>query len=393
LLQDVAGRNELANRLAKGLADKIQGFSKQASEELAEQMLLAAERRGLAAAAQDVIRELVAAIKEGDFRPRVYFDDHRQPVDFHAFPLSVLENACVVSAFENISDAIEYYYSNKAATNRIKQKTSDLSKAVSTGLDKLYLKKQRLSEDLIKAENAEIDRLYGELVTANLHNIRQGLTSVTLDNYYDGSQVTISLDSRLNPSQNAQRYFRLYSKAKTALVEKKARLIETERDIEYLKSVLTFIENASSAEDADALRLELMDAGFMRRRKAPTAKKNSKSTPLSYELTGGFKAMAGRNNSDNDMLTFKKASGKDIWLHTKDIPGSHVILFTNGVEVPPQAIFEAAAIAAWHSGARSSGNVPVDYTLVKYVKKPSGAKPGMVIFTNNRTVYVDPLLP
>ncbi|MDR0570194.1 MAG: NFACT family protein [Clostridiales Family XIII bacterium] len=423
-----AERLELCRLLSKGVADNVQGFSRQAADAFAERVIspicdrLSTSEQAppdfadsVGEAAWREFALFVDAVDANAFDPRVYIGKGFQPIDFHAFPLAALEegseaavslrgNAAVsivgspdlgglALSFDDMSRAIEYYYSNKSATNRVRQKASDLTKALAAGLDKLYLKTQRISEDLRKAEEAETYRLYGELLTAALHLLKPGEKSASVANYYDGSQIEVSLDPRLSPAQNAQRYYKLYAKAKTAAVEKRARLEETARDVEYLKSIQVYVENASSAEELDALRTELTEAGFMRRRKAPTAKRAEKAAPWAYQAVGGRVILAGRNNSDNDALTFKKASAKDLWFHTKDIPGSHVILRTDGAEPGEEAIFQAAAVAAWHSAARASENVPVDYTLVKFVKKPSGAKPGMVVFTNNRTVYVKPGLP
>jgi predicted ribosome quality control (RQC) complex YloA/Tae2 family protein len=257
-------------------------------------------------------------------------------------------------------------------------------------LKKLRLKKQRLSEDLLKAENSEKYRLYGELITANLHLIKTGDKEARVTNYYDGSPITIPLDVRYAPSKNAQMYFKKYSKSKTAIVEKKKQLKETDDDITYIESVAGFIDNARTTDEIDQLRTELTDAGFLRRRKTKGLQKKQKSKPYEYFTASGMRILAGRNNRENDELTLKKAGRMDIWLHTKDIPGSHTILFTEGKKPDEADLFEAAKIAAWHSKARGSENVPVDITEVRHVKKPSGAKPGMVIFTDNRTVYVTP---
>ena len=176
--------------------------------------------------------------------------------------------------------------------------------------------------------------------------------------------------------------------------EKKIQLEEVSQEIDYLESVLEFTEKAHSVEELRTIRQELTDSGFLRYRKnRNTKEKPSKPSPYAYTLTSGKRVFAGRNNKENDWLTLKKASSTDIWFHTKDIPGSHVIFFTEGQEPSKEELFEAAAIAAWHSKGSSSENVPVDYTRVKYVKKPAGSKPGMVIFTHNKTLYVDPALP
>ena len=268
-----------------------------------------------------------------------------------------------------------------------------MRKSVSAGLDKLLLKKQRLSEDLLKAENSEDYRLYGELLTASLHTVQDGRNSAEVLNYYTGEMMTIPLDARYSAAKNAQRYFKKYSKAKTAVVEKKIQLKETEKEIDYLDSVLTFIDNAEKVTDLDDIREELVENGVLRRRNLKEKQKKHKIQPIEYFTSTGKRILVGRNNRENDILTFKTASSRDIWMHTKDIPGSHVILFTEGEEPEEKEIFEAASIAAYHSKAKLSGNVPVDYVKVKYVKKPNGAKPGFVIFTNNNTVYTDPAKP
>ncbi len=205
--------------------------------------------------------------------------------------------------------------------------------------------------------------------------------------------MVIPLDPRYSPARNAQNYYKKYGKYKTAIREKQIQLDETYADINYLESIITFIERAASIEEINLLRSELVESGFIRFRRADKkavqkGSKKEKHAPHSYTLKSGKKVLVGRNNKENDWLTFKKASPNDIWLHTKDIPGSHVILFTDGTEPTEEDLFEAAGIAAHHSKASASQNVPVDYVKVRHVKKPSGAKPGFVIFTKNRTLYV-----
>lgn len=326
--------------------------------------------------------------------PRVYVNAETQvPTEFHAFPIHELEQVCEIREFKLLSEATEYFYSNRSTSNKIKQKGSDLEKAVKNNLDKLYLKKQRLGEDLLKAENSDQYRLYGELLTANLHLCSTGDSSVNVINYYDGSQISIPLDKKLSASKNAQNYFKKYAKSKTAIKEKNIQLEETDIDIQYLESIAVFIQNAQTVEEIEEIRTELVDAGYLRKRKVFGKPVKTKPAPYPYETSDGFKVLVGRNNKENDHLTFKMAGSKDVWFHTKDIPGSHVIVFTEGQEISETAIFEAAAIAAYHSKGKDSENVPVDYVQAKFVKKPAGAKPGMVIFTNNRTVYVNPEIP
>ena len=326
---------------------------------------------------------------------RVYLDESGAPIDFYPVPLSELEENCRVERFGDLSSAMEFYFGKKESSNQGRQKSHDLIRAVNALLDKMYLKKKRLSEDLLKAENSEDLRLYGELLTANIHLIQPGMKSVEVTNYYDGSTLTIPLDVKLSPSKNAQHYFKKYGKSKTAIKEKQIQLDENEAEIKYLESVLSFLENTDDVAEIEGIRAELVETGYIRRRRQAGGfkEKKYKPAPYRYTLSNGMSVLVGRNNKENDILTFKTAGNKDLCLHTKDIPGSHVIVQSGGVELDEEAVWEAAAIAAYHSKARTSENVPVDYVQIKYVKKPAGAKPGMVIFTNNRTVYVNPAVP
>lgn len=336
------------------------------------------------------LEEIRDALDREQLNPCVYLKEDGSPGDFHVISLDAYPEQ---RAFETVSGMIDYYFIHKQSSNRIKQKSADLEKTLAAGLNKLYLKQQRLGEDLIKAENSETDRLYGELLTANIHMIKSGMASVTVTNYYDGALLEIPLDPKYSPSKNAQRYFKKYGKAKTAVKEKKVQMEETAQEILYLESVVSFLENASTVEEVDTIREELIESGFLKRKKTNGIKKKGKAAPFQYTTSDGLRVLAGHNNKENDHLTFKLAGPKDYWFHTKDIPGSHVIAFTEGHELTETAIFDAAAIAAYHSKGRTSENVPVDYTQVRYVKKPAGAKPGMVIFTHNRTVYVTPKVP
>lgn len=342
------------------------------------------------------LSDVLAAIESPNHADaRVYLDESGAPIDFYPVALSELEESCRVERFGDLSSAMEFYFGKKESSNQGRQKSHDLIRSVNALLDKMYLKKKRLSEDLLKAENSEDLRLYGELLTANIHLIQPGMKSVEVTNYYDGSTLTIPLDVKLSPSKNAQHYFKKYGKSKTAIKEKQIQLDENEAEIKYLESVLSFLENTDDVVEIESIRAELVETGYVRRRRQAGGfkEKKYKPAPYRYTLSNGMNVLVGRNNKENDILTFKTAGNKDLWLHTKDIPGSHVIVQSGGVELDEEAVWEAAAIAAYHSKARTSENVPVDYVQIKYVKKPAGAKPGMVIFTNNRTVYVNPAVP
>ena len=330
-----------------------------------------------------------------EIKPVIYYEDKEctKPLDYHVMNLSELEESAYSRHFDSMSECIDSFFSGKINSSLVKQRSHDLYKKVQAMYDKAVLKKQKLSEDLISAQDSEYLRLYGEILTANLHAVKPGISKVKLVNYYDGSEIEIPLDTRFSASKNAQIYFKKYGKSKTAIKEKTSQLKETQADIDYLDSVLSFLDEPENSDDIEAVRAELVEGGYLRPRKLKGKAIKLKPSPHRYKSPSGFDILVGRNNKENDLLTLKTASKSDIWLHTKDIPGSHVILKTDGENVTADDIYCAAAIAAWHSKAKSSANVAVDYVPVRYVKKPSGAKPGMVIFTNNHTVYIDPALP
>ena len=369
----------------RALMARIAGISPAISREIAEDP----GRR---------LSEILASVEDGSARARVYIDEKGTPREFHITGLSEFEGL-ECRFFDTLSECVDFYYSNREQSNLVRQKSQPLLKSVQASLSKALLKKKKLSEDLLAAENSDKYRLYGELLTANLHLIKPGDRKVTVTNYYDGSEITIPLDEKISASANSQRYFKKYSKARTAIHEKQTQLEDNEKDIQYLESVIQNIEAADNVPLLDSIRDELEQTGYVRRRQkaAQRKKKGAGPEPLKYTLSDGTQVLVGRNNIENDWLTMKFASKTDVWMHTKDIPGSHVIVRLddgrNVNDLPAELIYEAASIAAYHSKAGSGDNVPVDYVPVRYVKKPNGSKPGMVIFTHNQTVYVKPQLP
>lgn len=237
----------------------------------------------------------------------------------------------------------------------------------------------------------EQNRLYGELLSANLYRLQKGDTVAVVENYYDENcaQITIPLQVNLTPSQNAQRYYTLYRKAATAKEKLAEQIAQGEQELVYLESVFDVLSRAESEADLLLLREELYEQGYSKKRNS-RQKPPKQQPPMVYRSEDGFMILVGRNNRQNDLLTTKQASKQDLWLHTQNIPGSHVILVTDGMEPTETAIRQAAMLAAYHSKARDSAQVPVDFCRVKFVKKPAGAKPGMVIFSNQQTIYVKP---
>ena len=344
--------------------------------------------------------QIISSVDTMSYKPRIYFDKDN-PIEFHLTDLREYEGLDI-RYFESLSECIEYFFFHKESTNLLKQKSAPLYKNVKKMLDKAYLKKKRLSEDIMAAERADKYRLFGELLTANIHMLNGKESSIELFNWYDNSNITIPLDPKLSPSLNAQNMFRKYNKAKTAKKEKAVQLNEVDNDISYLESTLLWINNAKSVDDLSVIYSELEDEGYLKKKglhKNPSKNKKAsyKPNPIKYHLSSGYEVLVGRNNRENDYLTTRLAKKTDLWLHVKDIPGSHVIVSIpkniNISDLESEVIYEAAAIAAYHSRAAGGENVPVDYVSVRHVKKPKNAKPGMVIFTSNKTVYVNPGLP
>lgn len=382
----------------RALMNRIGGISPAISREMLKYCYDRDDASIVSAYPAKRLAEIIASVDDGSMVPRVYIDDKGTPREFHITELAEYDGL-EKRVFAGVSECVEFFFSNREASNSVRQKAQPLLKSVQASLSKALLKKKKLSEDLLNAENSDKYRLYGELLTANIHMVEPGARRVTVTNYYDGSDIEIPLDEKINAAANAQKYFKKYSKARTAIHEKKAQLEDNERDIEYLESVIQNIEAADNVPLLESIRDELEQTGYVRRRAKAWQRKRkaSRPEPIRYTLSDGTRVLVGRNNIENDYLTMKLAAKTDVWMHTKDIPGSHLIMqLGDGRSVndlPAELIYEAASIAAYHSKAGGSSNVPVDYVPVRYVKKPNGAKPGMVIFTHNRTVYVDPKLP
>ena len=297
---------------------------------------------------------------------------------------------CVYSTFSNLLDE---FYNERDKKERIRIKTAALLKSANTLLSRTKRRLANQTEELRQTEDREQLRVYGELIKANLHSIKNGDSEVEVMNYYSETcdNITIKLDPTISPVANSQKYFKEYRKANVARV-KLAELIEKgESEKTYLESVIHEIEAAETDSDINQIAEELFEGGYIRRPKGITLSKRDKKPKLDtidYISTDGFKISVGRNNIQNDLLTIKTAGGRDMWFHVKDIPGAHVIVFADGNEIPDTTLDEAARIAAYHSKAAEGVTVKVDYLPAKKVKKPNGAKPGMVIYENYNTAYV-----
>ena len=296
----------------------------------------------------------------------------------------------------DLNFAIDDYYYQKENEEEFKNKRNTILNCILSRVHKLEEKLKTIEEKLKECKNAENYKLYGELITANLYKIENyNKKSVILENYYKNNEkIQIPLDSTITPSENAKKYFKKYKKLQNTktVVSKQRELIKSE--IEYLESIVYNVNSCYNLEELEEIITELEDVieipnSNMERK---TVKKELKVKPTEYKIDG-FTVYVGKNNKQNDYLTCKMARNKDIWFHTKDIHGSHVVLKVENKNVPDSIIYKCATIAAYFSKAKMSQNVPVDYTFIKYVRKPNGAKPGMVIYTDNKTLYVNPKKP
>ncbi|NCB41058.1 MAG: fibronectin/fibrinogen-binding protein [Clostridia bacterium] len=367
----------------QAILSSIQGFGPTAAEEL----WLQGPTEQLASRLSALKSYLLA---DKSLCPAVYTDETKTPKDVHIFPLKTLFDSSKTKCFDKPGDALDYFFANRMQSNRVTQKNTNMMKDIQHILARLLLKKQRLLEDIQEAEKADIQRLKGELLTANLHIVPPGAKSVIVKSYYDDTDVVIELDVRFSAAKNAQSYYKKYAKAKTAKKEKFIQLEEVQADVEYLESVLSLIPFSETYEELEAIHRELSDLGYIRPLKTKQKRSTLKAKPKIYKTENGFEVRVGRNNTENDYLTFKLASKTDLWFHTKDIPGSHVVLFAENKKPEESDILNAAALAAYHSKAKNSENVPVNYTEIKHVKKLPESKPGMVTFINYKTIYVNP---
>ncbi len=314
--------------------------------------------------------------------------------DFSFMPIEQYGGLMDTKELFSACELLDYFYSERDSVSRMKQRSQDLYRLLQNVSERTARRLANQREELKASAEREQLKLRGDLISANLYKLEKGMTSVTVENFYeaDCSQIEIKLDPRLTPSRNMQRYYAEYRKADTAEKVLTKQIAKGEEELAYIDSVFDALTRTTGEDEVNELRQELAEQGYIRSSKLKGKPPKSRP-PLEFTSPDGFKALVGRNNKQNDMLTTKLADKTDIWLHTKDITGSHVIIRAEGREVPDSTILYAARLAAFHSKARNSSQVPVDYVPVRFVKKPSGAKPGMVIFTNNRTLYVKPLDP
>lgn len=325
-------------------------------------------------------------VRQGAFHPVIYYEGNA-PKEFGALPLTHYEGL-VRKKFASISQALSTYYATKNTLTRIRQKSADLRHVVQTALERNRKKYDLQARQLKDTQNREKYKVYGELINTYGYNLVPGSKNLTALNYYTGQEVAIPLDPTMTPQENSQKYFAKYNKQKRTFEALSDLIWETADDIQYLESISNALDIALSEVDLAQIKEELIQSGYVRR-KFTKKKVKLTSKPLHYISSDGYHMYVGKNNLQNDELTFSFATGNDWWFHAKGAPGSHVIVKSNGEELPDRTFEEAGRLAAYYSKNRGSDKVEIDYVEKKHVKKPNGAKPGFVVYYTNYSLMID----
>lgn len=335
----------------------------------------------------NMLNQIMDKIKTNEFNPSIYYDDDA-PIEFSPIPLEIYKNKDSKS-YTSISEVLETYYSQKESITRIRQRSADLRQIVQTLLNKNYKKYDLQLKQLKDTEKRDKYKLYGEMLTAYAYSIDSSSKEVTVNNYYDNSELTISLDTDLSPMDNAKKYYEKYNKLKRTYDALTDIIISTKEEIEHLESISTALDIAPDENSLKEVKEELVEYGYIRRK--PSEKKSKYiSKPMHFRSKEGFDIYVGKNNIQNEELTFKVATGNDWWFHAKGIPGSHVIVKCEGKDLPDSVFEEAAQLAAYFSKSRALQKVEVDYVQKKHVKKVNGGKPGFVIYHTNFSMLINP---
>jgi len=389
-----AGRDA---ELSKALMDALQGTSPILCREIAHyatrgvETLCSALTRDQRTRLEFYLAGLIETVREGRSTPTMVLEPGGKPRDFSFVPIHQYGAAMLTKEYESCSALLDSFYLDRDRIERVRQRSGDLLKLLANTSERISRKLAAQKEELAQCADREAFKELGDLISANLYTIQKGDTKAVVQNFYDpaGGMAEIPLDPMLTPAQNAQRYYAQYRKAGTAEAMLGKLVVQGEAELAYIDSVFDALTRASGEGELDAIRRELAAGGYVRPHKGGK-EREIKLAPRRYRSSDGFLILVGRNNMQNDQLTLREANSTDLWLHTQKIPGSHTIIVTEGAEVPDSTIEQACVIAAYNSKARDSAKVPVDFAQVRHVKKPAGAKPGMVIYDHFRTVIVNP---
>ena len=337
-------------------------------------------------------------VKAEDYYPAIYYQKENQKENNRIVDFAVLKmqqfQGLAAKPFPSVSALLEGFYQERDNAAHIRQKAQDMRKLVTNHIERCVKKKEIQLKTRRETKGMDLWKKKGELLTANIYAVPQGVTTFKTIDYYEESmpEIEIAIDPAKTPAENAQKYFAKYNTAKRTLAALEIQEKQNNEELAYLESVLNALENAKEDADLSEIRTELAESGFIRRQAQKKGQpKPKRAKPLRYISSDGYEILVGKSNLQNDELTLRTAEPTDLWMHTKDIPGSHVIIRTNGQsELPEATMEEAANLAAFYSKAKNSSMVPVDYTQRKNIKKPNGAKPGMVIYLTNKTIYITP---
>ena len=331
-------------------------------------------------------------VTQGRFKPNIIYKNG-EPVEFAAVPLTCFEGSTYTSReYPSISALLESYYAEKSVLTRIRQKSVDLRKIVQTALERNYKKYDLQLKQLKDTEKRDKYKVYGELLNAYGYELSGGEKELKCLNYYTGEDVRIPLDTQLNARENSQKYFAKYNKLKRTYEALSDLTRETKQEIDHLESISASLDIAVKEEDLVQIKEELMEFGFIKKRPFGSRKPKITSRPYHYLSSDGFHIYVGKNNYQNEEVTFKLAGGGDWWFHAKGIPGSHVVVRTEGKELPDRTFEEAGALAAYYSKGRGNEKVEIDYIQRKHVKKAAGGAPGFVIYHTNYSLMAEPKL-
>ena len=365
---------EMCYRAVHDVSKPITQFSESEKEAFLEQM-----------------HALESRVNTSDFEPTMLIMDDK-PYDFSFMPIQQYENAAMTSGYSDFSTMLEDFYTKRDKQEQMRRKSQALYKSVKSAHERTVRKLAARHEELKKTENRDQNRKYGDLITANLYRIKKGDRVAEVEDYFEENcpRIEIPLNALKTPQQNAALYYKDYTKSKTAEKYLGDLIAKGENEEEYLLSVMDEIQRCESERDLTEIRRELTETGFIKAQKTGKNEKVKETAPLRFISSTGTEILVGKNNAQNDKLTTKTAHRSDVWLHVQKLHGSHVIISSDGTQPDERTLFEAATLAAYYSQGRESGKVPVDYTQVRFVKKPSGSMPGKVIYTDYKTIMVTP---
>lgn len=386
---------EKPSTLSKALYTSLTGISPCIAEEICYRASLDGSQspKSLSQPAREhlyhTFRRVMEDVKEGNFAPNIVYNEKGEPVEYAAIPLTKYQDF-TAKEFSSMSQVLEQYYAQKDKLTRIRQKSADLRRIVQTALERNRKKLDLQTRQMKDTEKMDKYKVYGELINTYGYNLESGAKSFQALNYYTNEEITIPLDGTLTPQENAKKYFDRYGKLKRTAQALEEQIKDTREEISHLESISTALDIAQQENDLSQIKDELTEYGYIKKHYTGKKKMLTKSKPLHYISSDGYHIYVGKNNYQNEELTFKFATGNDWWFHAKKMAGSHVIVKCGNEELPDRTFEEAGRLAAYYSSGRTAPKVEIDYIQKKHVKKPGGAKPGFVVYYTNYSLMIEP---